>query len=336
MPRELAHFLRKPGGGCRIGVVPWSISSFTARNPAHQRALDNSQSSALAIILVEHNWLPVSKHSGLEGGHLNIWLKPNSQKLPEGSCSRLDQVNTRSEGAGNLHERRPAESYNEPQGGAFMSRKRKPKGEQAASAEGAPQLKIAKTGKPPRESAGEVYQIKITLNDVKPPIWRRVLTRDCTLTDLHQIIQASMGWFDGHLHVFEIAGQQFGIPEQWQEGLSPSEVASSRRVKLNQLLKNGSKKLRYVYDMGDGWEHTILIEKTIPAEPGTQYPRCTAGARACPPEDCGGPWGYGDFLDAIADPKHERHEELLEWLDRPFDPDAFDLAETNELLEQLA
>ena len=132
-----------------------------------------------------------------------------------------------------------------------------------------------------------VYQVKITLNGVKPPIWRRVQIEDGTLAELHDVIQTCMGWDDYHLHAFAIGGEQFGLPEQWQD----PEVGDSRKVKLSHLIAQSVKKFLYTYDMGDSWEHTILIEKTLPVEAGIKYPRCIAGERACPPEDCGGPWG---------------------------------------------
>jgi hypothetical protein len=193
----------------------------------------------------------------------------------------------------------------------------------------------AKTAPAPAKSAkGTVYQLKITLNDIRPPIWRRVQTKDCTLGRLHDIIQVVMGWEDCHLHEFEIGPQRFGASEQWQDDLwgGDPEMGNERKVKLSQLVEQGVKRIRYQYDMGDSWWHTITVEKTVPAEPGVRYPRCIAGERACPPEDCGGPWGYADFADALQNPKHERHEELLEWVGGDFDPEAFDLEAANEEL----
>jgi Plasmid pRiA4b ORF-3-like protein len=190
---------------------------------------------------------------------------------------------------------------------------------------------------PAKSARGTVYQLKITLNDIRPPIWRRVQTKDCTLGRLHDIIQAVMGWEDYHLHEFEIGQQRYGALEQWQDdfwGADP-DVANERKVKLSQLVEQGVKKFRYQYDMGDSWWHTITVEKTVPVEAGVKYPRCIAGERACPPEDCGGPWGYGDFVDAIQNPKHERHEELLEWLGGEFDPEAFDPEAANKELQEM-
>jgi hypothetical protein len=178
-----------------------------------------------------------------------------------------------------------------------------------------------------------VYQLKITLQDIKPPIWRRVQVKDCSLADLHDIIQTCMGWDDYHLHEFDIRGDRYGDPEQWEDDFGDEmEVGNEGKVKLSRLVAQRVKKFEYVYDMGDNWGHTIQVEKALPAEAGVHYPRCIAGERACPPEDCGGPWGYGDFVDAIQDPRHKRHKELLEWVGGEFDPEAFDLGAVNEQL----
>jgi len=152
---------------------------------------------------------------------------------------------------------------------------------------------------------------------------------------LHDIIQDVMGWEDYHLHEFEVGEERYGLPEQWEGGWDDNDVASSRKVKLSQLAEQGVKKFRYQYDMGDSWWHTITIEKTLPAEAGVSYPRCVAGERAGPPEDCGGPWGYADFVDAIQNPRHERHEELLGWIGGKFDPEAFDLEAVNQELQEV-
>lgn len=187
---------------------------------------------------------------------------------------------------------------------------------------------------PAKSARANVYQLKITLNDIRPPIWRRVQTKDCTLADLHDIIQLVLGWEDYHLHEFEIGEERYGLPEQWESGWDDGEVSNSRKVKLSQLVEEGVKKFRYQYDMGDSWEHTITVEKPQPSEPGVKYPRCIAGERAGPPEDCGGAWGYGDFVDAIQNPKHERHDELLEWVGGEFDPEAFNLDAVNMELQE--
>ena len=187
--------------------------------------------------------------------------------------------------------------------------------------------------KAPRKSShskSTVYQLKITLADIKPPVWRRVEVEDCTLLKLHKIIQVSMGWDSYHMWLFDIEGEQYG--DDVIDAGGDLDFASARKAKLSQFVQAGVKKLWYTYDMGDNWEHEIQVEKVLPVEAGVRYPRCIAGERAGPPEDCGGPWGYGDFLEAIKDPKNEQHEEMLEWVGREFDPEAFDLEAVNQKL----
>jgi hypothetical protein len=174
-----------------------------------------------------------------------------------------------------------------------------------------------------------IYQLKIALAETRPPIWRRVQTQDCNLTKLHMVIQRAMGWYGGHLWAFDIDGEQYG-ENPW--GDSDMDMLSSRSIKLSQLVDEGVKKFRYTYDFGDNWEHVVTVEKTLDADPTAKYPRCTAGKRACPPEDCGGPWSYDEFLVAISDPKHKEHKELLEWVGGEFDSEKFDLSEVNQQL----
>jgi Plasmid pRiA4b ORF-3-like protein len=168
---------------------------------------------------------------------------------------------------------------------------------------------------------GTLFQLKITLKDVKPAIWRRVVTRDCTLARLHDIIQLSMGWEDSHLHLFAIGGERFGLPDQWDPEFEGDEGAEdSRTVGLSHLVALGIRKFHYIYDMGDSWDHSVLIEQTVQAEGGIRYPRCTAGERACPPEDCGGSLSYSDFVEAVGG---------------EFDSDALDLEKVNEELRDV-
>jgi hypothetical protein len=183
---------------------------------------------------------------------------------------------------------------------------------------------------PPRPAqSNQIYQLKITLRDSKPPIWRRVEVPDTvTLAQMHQIIQAAMGWYDAHLHQFTVGRVHYGVPDPDDF----EEVRDERRVKLNQILTEPKQKLVYEYDFGDGWEHVVLLEKVVAPEPGESYPRCTAGKRACPPEDVGGVWGYESFLEAIRDAEHPEHEQMLEWVGGEFDPELFDLAAANAAL----
>lgn len=169
-----------------------------------------------------------------------------------------------------------------------------------------------------------LFQFKITLLDIKPAIWRRIQVPDCTLDVLHLYIQAAFGWWNYHLHQFEIGGVRYGPPEP--DGMDFGlEIEDETGARLSNLLPKTNRKARWIYeyDFGDGWRHEVLFEGFPPAEPKMKYPLCIEGARACPPEDCGGPWGYGDYLAALADPEHEQHEELLEWRG-PFDAEAFD------------
>lgn len=186
---------------------------------------------------------------------------------------------------------------------------------------------MANTKRQPRRL---VYQLKVTLRGIRPPIWRRIqVTGDTTLHQLHWILQTTMGWYGGHLHEFDIFGTSYGDPADSMDG----EVLDEKKVKLNRLISEEKEKFHYLYDFGDSWEHEILVEKILPQEKETQYPICLKGKRACPPEDCGGPWGYEELLEAIKDPSHEDHEDMLEWIGEDFDPDRFDLEEINRRLK---
>jgi hypothetical protein len=180
-----------------------------------------------------------------------------------------------------------------------------------------------------RTSDTPIYQIKVTLEYSKPPIWRRFLVPgDITLAKLHYVLQMVMGWTNSHLHQFIVGGTYYGEPHP-DYGF---EMRDERRVRLNQIAPREGFKFGYEYDFGDSWLHQVLVEKVLPPEPGQRYPVCIKGRRACPPEDVGGVWGYDDFLEAIRDPDHPEHEDYWEWIGGEFDPEAFDLDEINELL----
>ena len=174
-----------------------------------------------------------------------------------------------------------------------------------------------------------VHQLKVTLQGIRPPIWRRLrVPSDATLAALHGVLQAAMGWEDSHLHRFRVGGATYGDRSILGEVVDRSE----RTARLAQVAPHPKDRLRYEYDFGDSWEHDIVVEAVLPPEPGARYPVCVAGKRACPPEDCGGAWGYGELLEAVGDPGHPAHAELVAWLGGPFDPEAFDLAEANRRL----
>jgi hypothetical protein len=181
--------------------------------------------------------------------------------------------------------------------------------------------------KSPRAGAtGEVYQFKVTLLDTNPPIWRRIQVSDCTLDKLHEHIQTAMGWTNSHLHHFRIDERLFGDPLLMAENFTEMNYADSTRTMLSDIVPDGGERFRfeYEYDFGDGWQHEVLFEGRLRTEPGKRYPSCVEGARNCPPEDVGGVWGYADFLEAIADPKHEAHDEMRQWVGGKFDPERFD------------
>jgi len=180
----------------------------------------------------------------------------------------------------------------------------------------------------------EVYQLKITLRVVRPPIWRRVLVTDMTnLNQLHWIIQIAMGWTNSHLHQFIIDEEYYSEPMLEVDDWGP-EVKNEKRVRLSALSLEPKRKFTYEYDFGDSWQHEILVEKVLAPEAGARYPQCIGGKRACPPEDCGGVWGYERFLEVIKDEDDPEHEETLEWAGGSFDPEAFSAEEANEALQE--
>jgi hypothetical protein len=181
----------------------------------------------------------------------------------------------------------------------------------------------------------KIYQLKIVLQGSKPPIWRRVLVKsNITLDVLHEMIQAVMGWYNVHLHQFDVYGTFYSSPAFQLE-----ETEDESRIKLDRVLTQPRDKFTYEYDFGDGWEHQIVLEKILPVEPRTLYPVCIKGKRNCPPEDIGGIWSYQHFLAVLQDPNHPQHAESLEqleWIGGDFDPEEFDLTEINKGLLDLA
>jgi Plasmid pRiA4b ORF-3-like protein len=156
------------------------------------------------------------------------------------------------------------------------------------------------------------YQVKLTLRDVKPPVWRRlVLPGHWHLDQVHEAIQVAMGWTNSHLHEFQVGEQRYGVPApEWDD-----EVLPETQTRLHEVLSGPGDRLTYWYDFG-----TVS---------------CLAGRGNCPPEDCGGPWGYAELLAALADPAHEEHESFVEWLGGDFDPKEFDRAATDAMLARL-
>lgn len=187
----------------------------------------------------------------------------------------------------------------------------------------------------PSSTSKFLFQFKIMLLEISPSIWRRIQVSDCTLLEMHDHIQAAFGWCDYHMHQFEIDGRHYG-PSALDDLDFGLDMLDESDVLLSQLLPRSGKRARwmYEYDFGDGWRHEIVFEGYPPTDKKMKYPLCVEGERACPPEDVGGPWGYADYLEAIADPDHERHEEFMEWRG-PCDPDEFDAKKaTREMREK--
>ncbi len=179
-----------------------------------------------------------------------------------------------------------------------------------------------------------IARLRITLDHVKPPVRRRIeVPRDIRLDRLHLVIQAAMGWSNMHLYEIRAGDVGWSDPDPDWGFDGPRDAG---KVRLGDLLEQGVKSLKYLYDFGDDWSHTIKLERTADADPGVAYPRLVEAVGACPPEDSGGPWGYGDILEAIADPTHEQHDELVEWVGGDFDPNAVDAPALAEAVAALA
>jgi len=172
-----------------------------------------------------------------------------------------------------------------------------------------------------------VYQFKITLQEIRPPIWRRIQVPETySIWDFHVAIQDAMGWTDSHLHEFQMkdpkshAEVEIGFPSEFAPGILLSwETAMADFFAIN------NPRAVYTYDFGDDWRHMVILEKILPKEPGIRYPRCIKGKRACPPEDIGGVWGYEEYLEKLRNP--DARDEDDEYCDFDFDPEHFSCGE---------
>jgi hypothetical protein len=173
----------------------------------------------------------------------------------------------------------------------------------------------------------QILQFKVALRHISPAVWRRIqVPADYNFWELHVAIQDAMGWRDCHLHVFRIRNPKtreedsIGIPD---DEYDDNPAFPGCEVPVARYFTKPGAAAHYEYDFGDGWEHDVVLEDVLEPERGKKYPRCLAGERACPPEDCGGVPGYERFLKVIADPEDEEHESMLEWAGGEFDPEAF-------------
>jgi len=186
---------------------------------------------------------------------------------------------------------------------------------------------------PVKKTAPLVYELKITLTGIDPPIWRLIqVPSTLLLCCLHDALQAVMGWTDSHLHQFEKDGRYWGDPESDEYG--DLKLVDESKVTVAKLLKVEGDALVYVYDFGDNWRHEIVLQKIVPSEVPTK-PVCVAGGRRCPPEDVGGAHGYKEFLEVIFEPGHEEFEHFREWAGNPVHAEEFRVAAVNEILERM-
>ena len=184
--------------------------------------------------------------------------------------------------------------------------------------------------------ADQIARVKIQLDDWQPAIWRRVeVPLTTTLKGLHDIIQAAMPFENYHLFEFRADGKRYAIPDREWDSLR-DRTYSAKNVQLGTLVDRGVSELAYTYDFGDDWRHTVTIEATDNADAGFDYPRFVDGEGRAPPEDVGGIPGFELFLDAMADPQHEQHDELVHWYGRPFEVDDIDEEEVRRRVEALA
>jgi hypothetical protein len=176
------------------------------------------------------------------------------------------------------------------------------------------------------------YRLYVSLLEIAPPIWRRIeLSSETTLAQLHKVLQTVMGWQDYHFHEFEIAGRRYGVPDSDYD--SPGEVARESSVKLSSALPRKGATLLYSYDFGDNWTHAVTLEDIVLTDPDAQYPRVMDGARCCPPEDCGGTYGYLELLEILAKPRHKEYRRMREWAGKDFNPETFSAKSVNLLFK---
>lgn len=175
-----------------------------------------------------------------------------------------------------------------------------------------------------------VYQLHIQLNDITPTIWRRILTpASIRLDDLHRVLQTTIGWTNSHLHLFEAYSTNFAPLE-----FEIEEAQDSRIVQLQDILKKEGSTIRYEYDFGDSWVHTLTLEKIVQFDGEVLVTQCIGGERSGPPEDCGGIVGFQQMLEVLRNPSHEEYIDLTEWLGRKYDPAKFDLNKVNKQLQK--
>lgn len=183
----------------------------------------------------------------------------------------------------------------------------------------------------------QIYTLKVTLRGGDPPIWRRFqIEGGATLGELHETLQAVMGWENCHLHEFKAGQRSFTGFHPGMDMDFMDDFEDEDECLVFEVLARKRSKLKYIYDFGDDWMHDVVVEQIAAPEPGARYPVCLDGAGACPPEDCGGLGGYYDILEALQNPDHPEHENYCEWMPDDFDPAEFDLDRVSMRLSSLA
>lgn len=192
-----------------------------------------------------------------------------------------------------------------------------------------------RSGRSCRNSSGAVYQLKVTLEGIRPPIWRRVqVAADTRMSELHRVLQAAMGWRDEHVHLFFAGNLKIGEAHpEWES--CGERITDDRTVELRTVAPGEKSRFTYRYDLGDGWEHSVVVEKVLPPGSTADLPRCLGGRRACPPEDSGGIEGYRRLLRVLDDPGDPEHDDLKQWVGGAWDPGSFELERANERLRGL-
>ena len=188
------------------------------------------------------------------------------------------------------------------------------------------------------KASAPLYHLKIVLSETRPPVWRRLqVPGDATLGWLHAVLQVALGWTNSHLHQFRVGDRLYSdLRHNFAEFDGDPEILDEHKTTLQQAAPHAKARLSYEYDFGDSWFHQIVVEKILPSQPASaQAALCLGGARACPPEDCGGPSGFDNLLQILQNPSHEEHDSMKEWLERPFDPKACDVAGINTSLRKL-
>jgi len=186
---------------------------------------------------------------------------------------------------------------------------------------------------PNKKTLQRGYQLKITLIDIGPPIWRRLqVAASIKLCCLHSAIQVAMGWTDSHLHQWERGSENWGVP-QWDE-FGDLNLIDERRTRVADVLQSQGDSMLYIYDFGDDWQHQVVLETIGALGDDSKKPACLGGERRCPPEDVGGVLGYEEFLEAIFDPQHENYKQYVRWAGGHF-IDEFDLQATNRKLSAM-